>query len=103
MTHKLKIHPKFFEAVILGNKTFEIRRNDRNFKVGDRIVLKEYSKETGYTGESAVFNITYVMTDSKFVKKGFAVLGIKPYNPFIKILEEIRKAGNTTNENHINY
>ncbi len=93
-THELKIHPKYFKAVVSGRKTFEIRRNDRNFKVGDRIELKEYSKETGYTGKSALFDITYVMTDNEFVKKGFAVLGIKPYNPFPAILEEIRKAGN---------
>ena len=79
MTHELKIRPQFFDKVISGEKTFEIRKNDRNFIVGDRIILKEYDKETGFTGRNAVFEITYVMTDTEFVKKGFAVLGIKPY------------------------
>lgn len=51
MLHKLKIRPKFFKAVISGEKTFEIRRNDRNFKVGDRIELKEYSKKSGLRAE----------------------------------------------------
>ncbi|MCI8604961.1 MAG: DUF3850 domain-containing protein [Ruminiclostridium sp.] len=83
MLHKLKIRPKFFKAVISGEKTFEIRRNDRNFKVGDRIELKEYSKKSGFTGRSAMFDITYVMTDTEFVKKGFAVLGIKRYCPIL--------------------
>jgi len=92
-THELKIRPKFFEAVVSGRKTFEIRKNDRNFKVGDCIVLKEYRKEKGYTGKRAMFNITYVMTDNEFVKRGFAVLGIKPYNPFLAFLEVIGKAG----------
>ena len=89
-THELKTRPNFFEAVVSGKKTFEIRRNDRNFKVGDRILLKEYSNETGYTGKSAVFDITYIMTDKEYVKKGFAVLGIKPHNPLTVDVQEVR-------------
>ena len=41
-THELKIYPKYFEAILDGKKTFEIRKNDRYFHVGDRIVLKEW-------------------------------------------------------------
>lgn len=81
--HELKIRPKFFEAVISGKKTFEIRKNDRNFKVGDCILLKEYGKKSGFTGRNAMFDITYVMTDTEFVKKGFAVLGIKRHCPLL--------------------
>lgn len=76
-THELKIRSKFFEAVVSGKKTFEIRKNDRNFKVGDIIALNEHNSVSGYTGESALFEITYVMTDTEYVKEGFAVLGIK--------------------------
>lgn len=60
-----------------GKKPFEIRRNDRDFKVGDCIALNEFDDQGGYTGESAMFEITYVMTDTEYVKEGFAVLGIK--------------------------
>lgn len=77
MIHELKTYPEYFKAVISGEKPFEIRKNDRNFKVGDYIALNEYSKESGYTGESALYEITYVMTDTEYVKEGFAVLGIK--------------------------
>lgn len=38
----LKIKPEYFQAVIDGRKPFEIRKNDRNFKVGDEIYLDEY-------------------------------------------------------------
>ncbi|MBO5328152.1 MAG: DUF3850 domain-containing protein [Clostridia bacterium] len=38
----LKIKPEYFQAVIDGRKPFEIRKNDRKFKVGDEIVLDEY-------------------------------------------------------------
>lgn len=30
--HELKILPEYFEAVVSGNKRFEIRKNDRNYK-----------------------------------------------------------------------
>ena len=33
MTHELKIDPKYFELVQDGIKTWEIRKNDRKFKV----------------------------------------------------------------------
>lgn len=60
MIHELKILPEYFNDVISGNKTFEIRRNDRNFLVGDYIALNEFVKESGYTGRSALYRITYV-------------------------------------------
>jgi hypothetical protein len=42
MTHELKSTPDFFKAIRSGHKTFEIRENDRNFKVGDVLVLREF-------------------------------------------------------------
>jgi ASC-1-like (ASCH) protein len=49
MRHDLKILPQYFEEVYNGNKTFEIRKNDRDFKVGDILMLREWivSKENG--------------------------------------------------------
>lgn len=41
--HKLKIDSKYFDAVRKGFKTFEIRKNDRNFEVGDKLILQEYT------------------------------------------------------------
>lgn len=45
MTHHLKTKPKYFQAVINGKKPFEIRFNDRNFQVSDRVILEEYTSE----------------------------------------------------------
>lgn len=40
--HELKILPEYFKAQKAGKKNFEIRKNDRDYKVGDKLVLKEY-------------------------------------------------------------
>lgn len=59
--HRLKIQPKYFEAVCDGKKRFEIRKNDRNFQVGDSLLLEEYNPETQeYTGRVVERKITYI-------------------------------------------
>ncbi len=49
MIHELKILPEWFEDVTQQKKTFEIRKNDRNYSVGDTLVLREWYKGK-YTG-----------------------------------------------------
>lgn len=50
-THKLKTINPFFSAAWDGKKNFEVRKNDRDFREGDRIHLLEYEAETdNYTG-----------------------------------------------------
>jgi len=42
-THELKLDIKYFDDVKSGKKNFEIRKNDRDFKVGDILELKKVS------------------------------------------------------------
>ena len=42
MIHHLKTKPEYFRAVIAGKKPFEIRKNDRDFKIGDKVILEEF-------------------------------------------------------------
>lgn len=46
MTHELKTWPEYFFLVLIGIKTFEIRKNDRNFEVGDTLILQKWNPET---------------------------------------------------------
>ena len=60
MIHELKIQSEYFVAVNNKTKTFEIRKNDRDFKVGDKILLREIDSCGRYTGRSAWRKITYI-------------------------------------------
>lgn len=74
--HDLKIRPGFFEAVAKGQKPFEIRKNDRDFKLDDVLLLREIEpghNET-YTGRMKAVRVTYI-TDWE-QKPGMVVMGI---------------------------
>lgn len=51
--------PEYFVAVKAGVKTFEIRKNDRDFKVGDTLNLKEY-ENGNFTGNTIKVVVTYI-------------------------------------------
>lgn len=69
--HHLKILPEYFDSVTNGEKTFEIRKNDRDFQIGDEVYLKEWTPSDGYTGGKALVRITYI-TDYE-QKEGYVV------------------------------
>ena len=62
MTHALKTWKEFYEAVESGDKTFEVRRADRPFKVGDDLLLQEWDKDKKeYTGRETKRRIIYIL------------------------------------------
>ncbi len=74
--HKLKTRPEYFKAVSADEKKFEIRKNDRDFNVGDFLVLREYA-ENAYTGKQAIFKITYILADPEFLMPEYVALSIQ--------------------------
>lgn len=80
MTHHLKTWPQYFEQVLSGEKTFELRKQDRNFTKGDVLVLEKYSfaNET-YTGREVTVEVTYVLNNAKAfgLMDGYVIMGIK--------------------------
>ena len=78
MIHELKILPEYFDAIVEGRKTFEVRRNNRAYVVGDMLALKEWNeREQVYTGRSCDVRITYVLDSKDYCKEGYVILGIK--------------------------
>lgn len=81
MTHELKIYPEYFDAVASGIKPFEVRKNDRGYKVGDMLYLREYDKTAAlgspWTGRTCKKYITYILDSPDYVKDDYVVLGLK--------------------------
>jgi len=77
MVHELKTIAPYFDEVRHGNKTFEIRKDDRGFKKGDILVLREWVKDK-YTERIETFVVSYILRDAEDfgLKKGFVILGL---------------------------
>lgn len=82
MTHELKTLPKYFDAVLEGRKTFDIRKNDRSFAVGDNLRLIEWDSTYRMpTGREQLCEITYILEGNDETKqyglmKGYCILSI---------------------------
>lgn len=83
MIHILKCWPSHFFGVWEGVKPFEIRKNDRDFRPFDLVMLKEWDPnpisvggpEKGYTGRRILARISCVSSFEQ--KPGFVVFGLE--------------------------
>jgi predicted RNA-binding Zn-ribbon protein involved in translation (DUF1610 family) len=69
--HDLKCWPPYFNDVRESRKTFEVRRADRNFGLGDTLILHEFA-EGAYTGKICERRVSYVLGGPFAVKFGIA-------------------------------
>ena len=97
MIHAVKCLPDYFKALKDGSKTFEVRKKDRPYRVGDFLAVNEFIPESIdpyddfmemqppdaqkadgglYTGENLIFKITYILSDKEFCREGMVILGI---------------------------
>lgn len=86
MIHDLKTDPAYFQRLVDGTKTFEVRKDDRGYQPGDTLVLREWSEQrcrdsfrcrigtgahldncSGFTGRVETFRVGFVF------KAGFGV------------------------------
>ena len=78
--HNVKIHPIEFENLCVGLKRSEYRKNDRDYRINDLMILNEWQPtEEYYTGRSATVLITHVQTGF-VIPDGYAVLSIQMIN-----------------------
>ena len=79
MIHELKIFKSFADAIISGDKTFEVRHNDRGFQKGDKVRFKVedlQEKREDHPISEKLYEITYVL-NSWGINEGFVVFSIK--------------------------
>lgn len=93
-THWLKTWPEFYQALVDGAKTFEIRRDDRGFQVGDELILEEYDPtlhQRCYTGRALARRVTYVLRGMG-LQDGYVCLGLMAASGLASALREARPA-----------
>lgn len=75
-THELKTWPIYFNHLVAEEKTFEVRNNDRNFRQGDILVLREWDHENPrYTGRELRYQVGYIYS-GPHVTPGYVVMGL---------------------------
>lgn len=81
MKHTIKIKESFAEAVLDGDKTFEVRKNDRGYQKGDSIKFIVLYDSDGcemidHPLSKCLYEITYVLSGWG-IEDGYCVFGIK--------------------------
>lgn len=92
--HSLKCHPAYFAQLWNGEKNFELRKNDRDFKVGDIVTLKEWDPEKDpgeafrespqfeydqrYTGRELTKRVSYVLQNFEGLADGYCIFALRP-------------------------
>lgn len=79
MIHHLKIEPRYFHEVETGTKSFEFRKNDRDFKPGDTLILEEYQLFEGrYTGRSVERKVPFILYGGRFgLPEGYCIMSLE--------------------------
>lgn len=78
MEHFLKIKRQYFDSILSNEKTFEIRKNDRSYNVGDKLILNETDENDFQTGRQLIVKITYIINGPIYgLESGFCILSIK--------------------------
>jgi hypothetical protein len=84
-THRVKSWSWFFQAIKDGSKTHDLRKNDRDYEVGDFLELHEYDPTDGtYSGDVVTAEITYMTSNkvpcaysSAVLSKEYAILSLR--------------------------
>lgn len=82
MLHRIKLSEDFAEAVLNGDKSFEIRKNDRGYQKGDTVVFQVVERDNPVFEIASsplngrLFEITYVISGWG-LQDGYVVFGIR--------------------------
>jgi hypothetical protein len=83
--HKLKCWDVYYDAIDQGDKTFDVRRDDRGFQKGDILILQRWERDrnnyTRHISDNTPYEtrrkVKYILTGGQFgIEPGFVVLGL---------------------------
>lgn len=110
--HDIKIAASYYDDVVSGRKRFELRKNDRGYKVGDSLKMLEFD-DGKHTGSIIDADIIYMLEEYAGLEEGYCILGIdiKEFSgersetdtegvklPGQMSIEDYRKGGQAENE-----
>lgn len=103
--HDLKVWPAPFEDTVAGRKPYEVRKDDRDYRVGDVLLLREWDpmqeapgEAIGYTGRAALAVILTVSRgpldfgQGQLLPAGVAVLGLEVQSELLTFIPPNRAA-----------
>lgn len=84
--HELKCWPEFYREIESGRKTFELRKDDRGYRCGDVLLLREWRRnrivntigDGDYTGRALRRTVTYVLSGD-VIQPGFVCMSLAPF------------------------
>ncbi|GAA3175948.1 DUF3850 domain-containing protein [Rhodococcus baikonurensis] len=77
--HEIKLDRKWFDRVANGTKRVEIRRADRDYQIGDQLVMREYEMTIladRYTEREVTVNVTHVLYSIPGLSADYVALSI---------------------------
>lgn len=83
MTHAVKTWKLYYELQEQGKKLFELRKDDRPYKIGDKFLSQEFDQtKNEYTGREETYEIAYILRDAEMfgLKQGYCILQLKEIN-----------------------
>ena len=90
--HEVKIVASYYEDVVSGKKSFELRKNDRGYKQGDSLKMLEF-KDGKHTGRTINADIIYMLEDYTGLTEGYCILGIRVTDYTGKVSETDTESG----------
>lgn len=96
-THELKIKSEYFMDVVKNIKKAEIRYNDRNYQVGDLLILHEIDDHDNYNGNHCSVIVSHILDNAQYLRDGYVMLSIAVISRFI--LNEVSNDEKTTKNN----
>lgn len=82
MIHQVKLQRQFFEQKIEGCKSWELRIDDRNYRIGDYLGENEIDEAGDYTGRFVIEKIVDILYPGEApdgsLGKGYVILSTVP-------------------------
>lgn len=74
--HQIRLASTYFDDVVSGKKSFELRKNDRGYKEGDFLEMMEF-KNGKNTGRTVRVLVTYLLENYTGLEDGYCIMGTK--------------------------